>query len=368
MLTGYGTVESAVEAMKRGACDFLKKPCSLSEIEMTIRKAQEQRTLRRENLALKVDLERHQKYSEFVGASQGLRQVLEMIERVARTDSTVLIQGESGVGKELVARALHRNSLRSKGPFVVVDCGSLHENILQSELFGHEKGAYTGAVNLKHGLFEIADTGTLFMDEVSALHPSIQANLLRVLEFGSFRRVGGTEDIHVNVRVLACTNRDLEELIQSAQFREDLYFRLNVLKIAVPPLRERREDIALLVEHFLTHSRIGGRLKKKISAAAMARLIDYEWPGNVRELQNVIERALILAKGDAIEPADLPLGTLTPDGFRFVDGQDEWLPLREMEATYMQAVLRSTAGNKVKAAKILGIDRKTLHSRLTRKR
>jgi DNA-binding NtrC family response regulator len=368
MLTGYGTVENAVEAMKLGASDFLKKPCSLAEIQVAINKAQEKRTLVRENVALRVDLARSQKYTEFVGESPALRQLLEMIDRVADTDTTVLIQGESGVGKELVARAIHRNSPRSKAPFVVVDCGSLHENILQSELFGHEKGAYTGAVNLKHGLFEIADTGTLFLDEISALHPSIQTNLLRVLEFGLFRRVGGTDNIRVNVRVLACTNCDLEELIREGRFREDLYFRLNVVKIYVPPLRERKEDIPLLVDHFLSHPRVKGRNRKKISPEALALLMDYDWPGNVRELENVIERAIILSKHETIQPTDLLIGMKSLDGFPFRTSQGRWLPLRELERNYIQAVLHSTGGNKLRAARILGIDRKTLHTKLTQKK
>jgi DNA-binding NtrC family response regulator len=367
MLTGYGTLDNAVEAMKLGACDFLKKPCSLAEIQVAIEQAYEKRILRRENMALKADLQRCQKYTEFIGKSAGLRQVLDMIDRVADTDSTVLIQGESGVGKELVARAIHQNSLRRKAAFVVVDCGALHENILQSELFGHEKGAYTGAINLKHGLFEIADTGTLFMDEISALQPSIQTNLLRVLESGAFRRVGGTENIHVNVRVLASTNRDLEELIRAGSFREDLYFRLNVVKIVVPPLRERKEDIPLLVEHFLSHPRVLGRGRKRMSPEALALLLTYDWPGNVRELENVIERAIILAKEETIQPSDLPIGAKSLGEFHFTDPHGKWLPLRELEASYIQAILRSTGGNQVQAAKILGIDRKTLHKKLIRR-
>ncbi|MDZ7290362.1 MAG: sigma-54 dependent transcriptional regulator [candidate division KSB1 bacterium] len=366
MLTGYGTVDNAVEAMKLGACDFLKKPCSLAEIQVAIERAFEKRILRRENIALKVELQHFQKYTEFVGKSAGLRRVLEMIDRVADTDSTVLIQGESGVGKELVARAIHNHSLRSQAPFVVVDCGALHENILQSELFGHEKGAYTGAINLKHGLFEIADTGTLFMDEISALQPSIQTNLLRVLETGSFRRVGGTDNIHVNVRVLASTNRNLDDLIRAGTFREDLYFRLNVVKIDIPPLRERKEDIPLLVEHFLSHPRVTGRERKQISPEALARLLEYDWPGNVRELENVLERAIILAKEETIQPGDLPIRTKSSEEFHFTDGRGQWLTLRELEASYIQAILHSTGGNQVKAAKILGIDRKTLHNKLAK--
>lgn len=302
--------------------------------------------------------------ASIVGRSPALCRVLEMIDRVAQTDSTVLIQGESGVGKELVARATHARSLRRKAPFVVVDCGSLHENILQSELFGHEKGAYTGAVNLKHGLFEIADTGTLFLDEVSALHPAIQTNLLRVLEFGTFRRVGGTDDIRVDVRVLASTNRDLEKLIEAGQFREDLYFRLNVVKIFVPPLRERKEDIPLLVEHFLSQPRLATCGQKKISAEALELLVRYDWPGNIRELENVIERATILSRSEVIQPEDLPIDVESPTGLRFRSFEGGWLPLRELELNYIQAVLRSTGGNKLRAARILGIDRKTLHAKL----
>ncbi|MEK7824535.1 MAG: sigma-54 dependent transcriptional regulator, partial [Candidatus Eisenbacteria bacterium] len=254
MLTAYGTVQEAIRAMKEGAHDFLTKPCKLGELEAVLEKAIQRQSLERGNTALQRDVDRLQPSEHFIGASPQIRDLLKMVTRVAGTDSTVLIRGESGVGKELVARAVHRHSRRARQPFVVVDCASLHENLLQSELFGHEKGAYTGAVRLKHGLFEVADRGTIFLDEIGEITPPLQVKLLRVLESGTFRRVGGTADIKVDVRVIAATNRSLENMMKDGQFREDLYYRLNVFSLNIPPLRERREDIPPLVEYFIRNS------------------------------------------------------------------------------------------------------------------
>jgi transcriptional regulator with PAS, ATPase and Fis domain len=287
-----------------------------------------------------------------------------MVQRVAETDSTVLIRGESGVGKELVARAVHRHSRRSRQPFVVVDCASLHENLLQSELFGHEKGAYTGAIRLKHGLFEVADRGTIFLDEIAELTPQLQVKLLRVLETGTFRRVGGTADIRVDVRVIAATNRSLESMMKEGQFREDLYYRLNVFSIHIPPLRERREDIPALVEHFITNSAIQQKRSVRISPDAMDVLARYGWPGNVRELENVIERALILCDGGVIEPQHLPMGVRLSPQFGDDDNPREHLTLDEIERRYIKRVLEDCKGHRQRAAAILGISERNLYRKL----
>jgi len=301
---------------------------------------------------------------DFVGRSPRVRAMLELLKRVAATDSTVLIRGESGVGKELVARAIHRQSQRAGQPFVVVDCASLHENLLQSELFGHERGAYTGAVRLKHGLFEVADRGTIFLDEIAEITPPLQVKLLRVLESGSFRRVGGTASIQVDVRVIAATNRPLEAMIREKTFREDLYYRLNVFSVAIPPLRERPEDIGDLVRHFIRHSSIAAKRDIGVGAEAMAVMTRYGWPGNVRELENVIERALVLCDSDTIELQHLPQ-TLRKEPALPDDAINHSLAtLEEIERRYISRVLEACTGNRRKAAAILGISERNLYRKL----
>ncbi len=365
MLTGYGTMENAIEAMKFGAGDFLRKPCHLSEIQVAINNAYEKKVLKKQNLLLKNELNRKERYPELIGKSRELNEVLTIIDKVAPTDSTVLILGESGVGKELVARSVHRNSKRASQPFIVMDCCSLSETLLQSELFGHEKGAYTGATSLKHGLFEVADGGTLFIDEIGEISPAIQTGLLRVLETGGFRRLGGVKDLVVDVRILAATNRDLMQAIKEGKFREDLFYRLNVVAITVPPLRERIEDVPLLVDHALHTSRIPGARQKKLSKEAMEILTDYHWPGNVRELLNVLQRATILSDSEIIQPRDLPLPHLShPKPF---EGFDEALSLAEIDMAYIEWVLKKTGGNRKRAAEILKIDPKTLYRKLKNK-
>jgi DNA-binding NtrC family response regulator len=364
ILTAYGTVQEAILAMKRGARDFLTKPCKLSELEAVLEKALKTQSLERGNTALRRDVDRLHPSDRFVGATPGVRDLLKMVSRVAGTDSTVLIRGESGVGKELVARAVHRQSLRSKEPFVVVDCAALHENLLQSELFGHEKGAYTGAIRLKHGLFEVADRGTIFLDEVAEISPALQVKLLRVLETGVFRRVGGTADVKVDVRVIAATNRPLETMMKDGAFREDLYYRLNVFSISIPPLRERPQDIPLLAEHFIRNSPIAPKRALGVSEEAMEVLQRYAWPGNARELENVIERALILCDADRILPEHLPLGVRIgplPPG----DGASPDRPtLAEAERRYIRQVLAECSGHRQKAARILGISERNLYRKL----
>ncbi|MGH7741491.1 MAG: sigma-54 interaction domain-containing protein [Candidatus Eiseniibacteriota bacterium] len=301
-----------------------------------------------------------------VGRSSVALEVQRMIERVAATDTTVLVRGESGVGKELVARELHRRSTRSRHPLIVVDCASLHDNLLQSELFGHERGAYTGAIRLKHGLFELADRGTIFLDEIGELTPELQVKLLRVLESGVFRRLGGTVDIQVNVRVVAATNRPLELLMKEGRFREDLFYRLNVFPIDVPPLRERSEDIPSLAEHFIRHSALSTKRSTRIGPAAMDLLLRYPWPGNVRELENAIERALILCDDGVIETAHLPVH---PD---LAAALAQGLPpsrlatLEEVELRHVAMVLKSCNGHRRRAAEILGISERSLYRMLKR--
>jgi transcriptional regulator with PAS, ATPase and Fis domain len=290
--------------------------------------------------------------------------MLKLLTRVAETDSTVLIRGESGVGKELVARAVHRQSPRSRQPFVVVDCAALHENLLQSELFGHEKGAYTGAVRLKHGLFEVADRGTIFLDEIGEVTPALQVKLLRVLESGAFRRVGGTADIKVDVRVITATNRALEVMMKEGTFREDLYYRLNVFSLHIPPLRERRDDIPPLVAHFVRSSSVVPKRNVRVGPEAMEVLQRYAWPGNVRELENVIERALILCDSGAIMPEHLPMGVRLEPSFRPESDDGRLVTLEEVERRYIKRVLEACKGHRQKAATILGISERNLYRKL----
>jgi len=319
-----------------------------------------------ENLstAFQRDIQRLIHADGFIGRSTQIQEMLKLLARVAETDSTVLIRGESGVGKELVARAVHRQSPRSRQPFVVVDCASLHENLLQSELFGHEKGAYTGAVRLKHGLFEVADRGTIFLDEIGEITPALQVKLLRVLETGMFRRVGGTADLKVDVRVIAATNRALETMMKEKSFREDLYYRLNVFSLSIPPLRERREDIPLLVEHFIGNSALVPKRSVKASPKAMEVLTRYLWPGNVRELENVVERALILCDAGSIEPEHLPLGVRLEPSFRPTEDDGRLVTLEEVERRYVKRVLEECGGHRQKAASILGISERNLYRKL----
>jgi DNA-binding NtrC family response regulator len=365
MLTAYATVQEAIRAMKAGAYDFLTKPCKLGEVEAVLDKVFEKQKLAREHVVLQREVNRLTPPDGFVGNAASIRELLHMVSRVAETDSTVLIRGESGVGKELIARAVHKGSPRSKQPFVVVDCASLHENLLQSELFGHEKGAYTGAIRLKHGLFEVADRGTLFLDEIGELTPTLQVKLLRVLESGTFRRVGGTSDLRVDVRVIAATNRSLEGMMRDGTFREDLYYRLNVFTLTIPPLRERRDDIPALVEHFIRSSAIVRKRGARITEAALELLATYPWPGNVRELQHVIERALILCDSGVIEPALLRVGVGTPEPVPAAGpAEPVMVTLEELERAHIRRVLDECKGHRQRAASILGISERNLYRKL----
>jgi DNA-binding NtrC family response regulator len=364
MLTAFGTVEEAIRAMKHGAYDFLTKPCKLAELEAVLEKALEKQQLQREHKALSIEVERLQSGDGIIGSTAEMRELFDLVARVARTDTTVLVRGESGVGKEIVARAVHRQSLRSNQPFIVVDCASLHENLLQSELFGHEKGSYTGALALKHGLFEVADQGTLFLDEIAELTPGLQVRLLRVLQNRTFRRLGGNTDITVDVRVIAATNRSLETMIKDGTFREDLFFRLNVVPLHIPPLRQRRNDVAALVEHFCRNSVLAPRRGTSLSPEALEVLRRYAWPGNVRELENVVERALILSDDGVIRPEHLPMGLRTAPAFEPEPGAQEWPTIEELELRYIRRVLEHCKGHRQNAARMLGISERNLYRKL----
>ncbi len=360
IITGHGSIDSAISAMKLGAYDYLTKPCKLTELDLVVEKAYEKSILQRENILLKQQLRLKSSYETIIGKSRKTREVIALINRVAPTSSPILIQGESGTGKELAARIIHKKSKRLEGPFIVVNCSALQENLLENELFGHEKGAFTGASYLKHGLFEIADRGTFFLDEISEMSPNIQAKLLRVIEFGEFRRVGGNKEIRVDVRVLAATNKKLEEEVKKGRFREDLFYRLNVVTINLPPLRERKEDIPLLVDYFLkTYYKEGG-FGKRISVDALEILKNYDWPGNIRELANVLERAVILSSGNMITLKDLPLSIINQPS----DNSTRIKTISELEKDLIEKTIKEFSGNKTRTAKVLGISVRNLYRKI----
>jgi DNA-binding NtrC family response regulator len=357
MLTGHGSIETAIEAMRKGAYDYLAKPCHLPELEVHIQKAFEKVQLARRERQWVQQLEYESPRYRLVGSSPALERVRQLIERVAPTDATVLVRGASGTGKELVARAVHYNSARRERPLVTINCAALQETLLESELFGHEKGAFTGAVQAKPGLVEVAEGGTLFIDEIGEMAGGLQAKLLRVLEDGHYRRVGSTQENLASVRVIAATNRPLEDELKAGRFREDLFYRLNVLAIELPPLRDRREDIPLLVEHLLATHQIGPT-RSRVDPEALEALVRYDWPGNVRELANVLERAQILAEEFVITPDDLPEAIVDA---RPAVAESDPRHLREVERRHVHAVLHQEKGNKVRAAKALGISRRALY-------
>ncbi len=360
VLTGMATVETAVEAMRNGAYDYISKPYKLDELVIVINRAFEYRRLKIKNLLLEQELARKDSPDEFVGKSRQFKDIIALIRKIAPTDSSVLIHGESGTGKELVATTIWQYSKRSNAPFTALNCAALSENLIESELFGHEKGAFTSAHQMKYGIVEVADKGTLFLDEIGELPLGLQAKLLRFLDSGEFRRVGSNKTMKVEVRANAATNKDLSIHIESGGFRQDLYYRLNVININVPPLRERSEDISDLANHFL--KKYSNKLSKNIadiSPQALEALNNYRWPGNVRELENVVERAVIICDSQTLGVEDLSIPQAS-----LVRNNTCYSSLEEIEREHIMKVLRETEGNQSRASQILGIDRKTLYLKL----
>ena len=360
VLTGKATVETAVEAMKNGAYDYLTKPYKLDELVIVVDRACEFSRLSVKSKLLEQELVRKESPFEFIGTSRQLKDILALIRKVAPTDSPVFIQGESGTGKELVANTVWHYSKRNELPFIALNCASLSENLIESEIFGHEKGAFTSAYQLKHGLVEVADKGTLFLDEIGEMPIGLQAKLLRFLDSGEFRRVGGNKALRVDVRLITATNKDLPEMIKAGTFREDLFYRLNVITVIIPPLRERKEDIPELARYFLKkYSRKLSKVVTDFTGEALELLAGYHWPGNVRELENVIERAVILCESDRIGAEDLSISAAAA-----VSELGTNPSLEEMEKNYILRVLKEANGNQSKASQLLGIDRKTLYLKL----
>jgi two-component system response regulator PilR (NtrC family) len=364
IMTAFGTTESAVEAMKLGAFDYIQKPFNMDDIRLVVKNALERQRLQKDVLILREQL-KAPSLESIVGDSSVMKDLFALIPRVAKSSASVLITGESGVGKELVARAIHELSMRKENTFIAINCAAIPENLLESELFGYMKGAFTGAVTNKEGLFELADEGTLFLDEIGEMSLTLQAKLLRTIESGILRRIGGTSDIQVDVRILTATNKQIENLVSKGLFREDLYYRLNVLSVKIPPLRERRDDIVLLVEHFLKkHS---GN-KKQISRKAIEVLQDYPWKGNVRELENIIERISILCEGDLIDINDLPEEVRMPPSARTASLPSGGVNLEKMvedvEKEYLIKALEKTNGVKTEAARLLNLSFRSFRHRL----
>ncbi len=369
VLTGHGTVETAIKAMKMGVYDYITKPVNFEELLILIDKAFRYKEVIDENRELRRRLDTKYSFENIIGKNHKMMEVFDLIRDVSPTNATVLITGESGTGKELVANAIHYNSPRKDKPFVKVNCAAIPENLLESELFGHVKGSFTGAIKDKKGRFELAHRGTIFLDEIGDLAPHLQQKLLRVLQEREFEPVGSIETKKVDVRVLAATNQDLRQLLEQGRFREDLYYRLAVITINLPPLRERRDDIILLLRHFLDKfNKENGKDIKEISPAALDLLFSYDWPGNVRELENVIERAVILTKGDTIEEGSLPEDIRVKGKGYYLQAEDKTLPeiLDEVEKRLILDTLNKVHWNKSKAAEFLGIHRSTLLSKLSK--
>jgi DNA-binding NtrC family response regulator len=363
IMTAYATVDTAVTAMKDGAYDYIVKPFDPEELSQMIHKIVAQQELLRENVLLRRLIKREYHFRDLVTKSHAMQEIFELAKTAARSQSTILILGESGTGKELLARAIHAESPRADGPFVAVSCAALTETLLESELFGYEKGAFTGAAAQRRGKFELARGGTLFLDEIGDVNTKLQMDLLRVLEERRFYRVGGNEPIEVDARIIAATNRDLKKAVSEGHFREDLFYRLNVIPITLPPLRERKEDIPLLVQHFIERlDAETGRKVDGLSTEAMDALAEHDWPGNVRELRNVLERALVVAPGNLIEKKDLGLGLGVPAAAAPAATGDR--SLEDLERTHIAATLRNTHGNVSQAARVLGIDRVTLYNKM----
>jgi DNA-binding NtrC family response regulator len=370
VMTAHGSVEAAVEAMKLGASDFLQKPFSLDHLTTVVQKALAMQFLRAENQRLRDELDTRYQFDNIVGRSAAMREIFHTVERVAPTRATVLLAGESGVGKDMIARAIHQHSPRKNHSFVKINCTAIPENLMESELFGYDKGAFTGATNSKPGKFEQADGGTAFLDEIGDVPGNIQVKLLRILQERQFERLGSNFTRSVDVRVIAATNVDLRAALEEGRFREDLYYRLNVVPISIPPLRERKEDLPFLALHFVQKlSRELGTAAKEISPAALDRLVDHPWPGNVRELENTIERSLVLASGDILQPADIrleaPRGHHSATSGQPVPILPEGETLEHWEQMMIREALRRANGNKSQAARMLGLTRNALRYRLS---
>ena len=366
VMTAYGSVESAVEAMKVGASDYVLKPFSLAEMVLVIRKELDARNLREENRTLREALGRRYEYGNVIAKSEKMQDVLALVERVAPTNSTVLLGGESGVGKDLVARAIHEHSSRSSGPFLKINSTAIPENLLESELFGYERGAFSGATSAKPGKFELANKGTLFLDEIGDVPPAIQVKLLRVIQEREFERLGGTKTLKVDVRLIAATNRDLRAALEEGTFRQDLYYRLNVVAIDIPPLREHKEDIPALASLFLRRfGQASGKDITSIAPDAVELLRQFRWPGNVRELENVLERALTFANGPVLTAADIHLDEPRPSGSAATAVLPEGMTLDQWEQEIIREALRRANGNKSQAARALGLSRNALRYRLS---
>ena len=361
IITAFASVETAIRAIKAGAYDYVTKPFDPDDLEHIIENAVDQRKLAKENIRLRAQIQQLNNFDEIIGESPRIKTILDMVRTVASTDSTVLIRGESGTGKELIARAIHVNSPRRNGPMISINCGAFSESLLESELFGFEKGSFTGALNRHKGKIEIAQGGTLFLDEIGDVSPKTQLDLLRVVESKKLTRIGGQHEIDVDFRLISATNRDLEAAIKAGKFREDLYYRLNVFTIFLPPLRERASDIPLLAHHFL--KKYSASIHKnidEISPGALDLLVNYPWPGNVRELENAIERAVVICRGNRIEPKHLPLQQ-TAKTFGYSQQA-----LEAVEKEHIQKILKRTNWNVTQAAKILKIDRVTLYNKIKR--
>jgi DNA-binding NtrC family response regulator len=369
VITAHGSVETAVEAMKRGAADFLQKPFSLDHLTTVVQKVMAVQSLRDENLRLREQLDQRYQFDNIIGRSASMREIFHTVERVAPTRATVLLAGESGVGKDMIARAIHQHSPRKNHPFVKINCTALPENLMESELFGYEKGAFTGANASKPGKFEQADQGTVFLDEIGDVPGNIQVKLLRILQERQFERLGSNVTRNVDVRVIAATNVDLRAALEEGRFREDLYYRLNVVPISIPPLRDRREDIPFLAMHFVQKlSKELGSVAKEMSPAALDRLLDHPWPGNVRELENTIERSLVLASNEVLQPSEIRIeaprnmpASATPQAPLLPEGET----LEHWEQMMIREALRRANGNKSQAARMLGLTRNALRYRLS---
>jgi DNA-binding NtrC family response regulator len=366
IMTAFGSIDQAVQAVKEGAYDYVSKPFKIEEMLLTVEKALEERRLRHEVRALRQEVRTRYHFENILGKSRAMQEVFGLIEQVAPSRSTVMVYGKSGTGKELVAKAIHYNSPRASKPFVAVNCAAIPSELLESELFGHEKGSFTGAIATKVGKFELANGGSLLLDEISSMRLDLQAKILRALQEREIERVGGTRTIKIDVRIIAATNRELKQAVDQGAFREDLYYRLNVVPITLPELRDRQEDIPLLANHFMAKfAKESNPAIREISKDAMAVLLSHGWPGNVRELENVIERAVTLGRGPAIEPGDLPpsmLGGAHPMERALANEAS----LEDLERDYIEAILRRTKGHQIRAAAILGIDRRTLYRKIRR--